>query len=166
MGVDRLMAGGEQAIDLAEHAGRGDAHAVGFGQRRVGIAHAGVELRQVHVLHLDRAAAGQLVVQMLPRAAERLPRALRFGPQPLAVRAGRVREQLLVELIAIGGDVRQQVRERDVGAVAARAVAGGAGGHEDRAGQHGGRFEQQLVAAWRAVGIAAARAVRRRVDAR
>ena len=53
MGVDRLMAGGEQAIDLAQHAGRGDAHAVGFVERGFGIAHAGVELREMHVLHLD-----------------------------------------------------------------------------------------------------------------
>ena len=74
-----------------------------------GIAHAGVELRQVDVLHLRRPAAGQLVVQMLPRAAERLPRALRLGPQPLAVRPGGARQQIFVELIAIRGDVRQQV---------------------------------------------------------
>ena len=52
----------------------------GLRQRGLGVAHAGVELREVHVLHLDRAAAGQLVVQMLPGAAERLPRALRLRP--------------------------------------------------------------------------------------
>ena len=63
VGVDRLMAGGEQAINLAQHAGRRDAHAVGFGQRGFGVAHAGVELREMHVLHLDGAAAGQLVIQ-------------------------------------------------------------------------------------------------------
>ena len=114
-------------------------------ERGIGVAHAGVELRQVHVLHLRRAAAGQLVVQMLPRAAERLPRALRFGPQPLAVRPGGAREQLFVELIAIGGDVRQQVGERDVRVVAAGPLPRRAGGHQDRAGQHGRRFEQQLV---------------------
>ena len=95
VGVDRLMAGGEQAIDLAQHAGRGDAHAVGLGERGFGVAHAGVELREVHMLHLDRAAAGQLVVQMLPGTAERLPGALRFGAQAVAVRAGRVGQQLL-----------------------------------------------------------------------
>ena len=88
MGVDRLVAGREQAINLAQHAGRGDAHAVGFVERRLGVAHAGVELRQVHVLHLRRAAAGQLVIQMLPGTAERLPRALRLRPAA-ARRAGR-----------------------------------------------------------------------------
>ena len=119
MGVDRLVAGGEQAIDLAQHAGRGDPHRMGLLERRVGIAHAGVELGQVHVLHLRGAAAGQLVVQMLPGAAERLARALRFGPQPFAVLVRGARQQILVELVAIGGDVRQQSRERDVGAVAA-----------------------------------------------
>ena len=149
VGVDRLMAGGEQAIDLAEHAGRCDANAVGFGERGFRVAHARVELREVHVLHLDRAAAGQFVIQMLPSAAERLPRALRFGSQAIAVRAGRVGQQVFVELIAIGGDVRKQVRERDVGVVAIGAVAGRAGGHQDRAGEHGGRFEHQLVASWR-----------------
>ena len=60
------------------------------------------------------------------------------------------------------------VGERDVGAVAAGAVAGRAGGHQDRAGQHGGRFEQQLVA--RAGGrdcvSHAVRAVGERIDAR
>ena len=151
MGVDRLVAGGEQAIDLAQHAGRGDAHGVGLLERGVGIAHAGVELRQVHVLHLGGAAAGQLVVQMLPGAAERLPRALRLGPQPVAVLARGARQQLLVELIAIGGDVRQQGRQRHVGVVAGRAVAGGAGGHQDRAGEHGGRFEHAARRAWTAV---------------
>ena len=57
-----------------------------------------------------------------------------------------MREQLFVKLVAIGGDLGQQRGERDVGVVATGAVAGGAGGHQDRAGEHGGRFEQQLLA--------------------
>ena len=57
-------------------------------------------------------------------------------------------------------------RERDIGAVARRAVAGGAGGHQDRAGQHGGRFEQQLVARGRGGRFAPAIAVGRRIHAR
>ncbi len=48
------------------------------------VTHASVQLREVDMLHLDRAAAGQFVIQMLPRAAEGLPRALRFGPQAFA----------------------------------------------------------------------------------
>ena len=72
VGVDRLVAGREQAIDLAQHAGRGDANAVGFGQGGFGVAHAGVKLREVHVLHLDRAAASQFMVQMLPRRRRRV----------------------------------------------------------------------------------------------
>ncbi len=146
VGVDRLMAGGEQAIDPAQHAGRGDADAVGLGHGRVGVAHAGVKLGEVNVLHLDRAAAGQFVIQMLPRAAERLPRALRLGPQAFAVRAGRAGEQLLVELVAVRGDVRQQVRKRDVGVMATGAIAGGAGRHKNCAGQNGGGLEHQLLA--------------------
>ena len=38
---------------------------------------------------------------MLPRAAERLPRALGFGAEPLAERPVGLCEQLLVELVAI-----------------------------------------------------------------
>ena len=88
VGVDRLVAGREQAVDLAQHAGRGDAHAVGFFQRRLGIAHAGVELRQVDVLHLDRAAAGQLVVQ--DAAGRRRTAAACAALRPAAARrAGR-----------------------------------------------------------------------------
>ena len=63
VGVDRLMTGGEPAIDLAEHAGRGDADGVGLSGGGFGIAHARVELREMDVLHLRGAAAGQLVVQ-------------------------------------------------------------------------------------------------------
>ena len=47
--------------------------------------------------------------------------------------------------------LRQQVGERDIGVVAAGAVAGRAGGHEDRAGQHGGGFEHEFVAGGRHV---------------
>ena len=54
-----------------------------------GAAHAGEQQRQVDALQLHGAPPGQLVVEMLPGAAERLPRALRFLAQPLAVRARR-----------------------------------------------------------------------------
>jgi hypothetical protein len=90
-------------------------------------------LSEVNVLHLRRAAAGQFVIQVLPRAAERLPETLGLGPQPLAMLASGVSEQLLVKLVSICRDIRKQSRKSDIRAVAARTVACGSGRHEDRA---------------------------------
>ena len=75
VGVDRLMSGREQAIYLAHM--RADAMRTPFARPW---PHRGspCERRaaQVYVLHLDCAAASQFVIQMLPCAAEWLPRAL------------------------------------------------------------------------------------------
>ena len=120
------LAGREQAVNLTQHAGRRDAYAVGLGQGGVGVAHASVELGEVHMLHLDCASAGQLMVQVLTSAAERLSRPFGFFAQAVAERSGRLGKQALVKLIAVRGDVGKQVRERDVRIVAIGAVAGGA----------------------------------------
>ncbi len=100
----------------------------------------------MHVLHLQRTAAGQLVIQMLPRAAERLPGPLRFGTQSIPLRPAGLREQALIKLVAIFGNVRQQRGQRNVGAVRAGSAAGGARGHQNRTRQNGRRFKYQLLA--------------------
>jgi hypothetical protein len=145
VGVDCLVAGCQAAVDLAQHPGRRDPHRVGLLQRRLGIAHARVELRQMDLLQLQSPAAGQFLVEVLPRAAERLPCALGFHAQPSAMRTRRVGNQLLVELVAIGRDERQQRAKRHVRVVASRTISAGAGCHEDGAGQHGRRLRHQFV---------------------
>ena len=92
IGVDRLVSRGEPAIDLAKHPGRGDANGVRLRECCLGVAHASVELREVDLLHLFCPAAGQLVIQMLPRGAEGLPCPLGLVAQPIAMRTGRVGE--------------------------------------------------------------------------
>ena len=101
----------------------------------------------MHLLKLESAAPGQLMVQMLPRAAERLPRALRLLAKMLAVRARRPGEQLLVEVVPIRRDLRQESRQRHRRIVPARRVAARAGSHEDRSRQHGGGFFESLAGA-------------------
>jgi hypothetical protein len=63
----------------------------------------------MHVLHLDRATAGQLVVQMLSSTAKRLSRSLCFGPQAVAKRTGRAGQQTLVKLVAVRGNTGEQI---------------------------------------------------------
>jgi hypothetical protein len=103
------------------------------------------------MLHLYRATTGQLMVQMLASAAERLAGSLRFGSQAVTEGSSRLGQQSCIKLVAVSGDAREQVRESDVGVVAIGSVAGGAGGHQDRAGQDSGRFEQEFITAWRGV---------------
>src|SRR5687768_12916274 len=50
--------------------------------------------------------------------------------------------------------------------MAARTVAGCAGCHQDRTGEHGGRFEQQFLTIRLAAALRSAGAVRWRVNAR
>src|SRR4051812_3124414 len=101
------MPSSEQAIDLAKHSRRRDAHSVGFGERDLRITHARVKLREVYMLHLNSAAACEFLIQMLPCTAKRLARALRFGPQSLAMRTRSARQQVFIELVPVSGDVRQ-----------------------------------------------------------
>src|SRR5262245_35725628 len=105
MGVDCLVTGGEAAVNLTQHACRCDADRVGLSERGLGVAHPCVELREMHVLHLHGSAAGEFVIEMLTRAAKRLPRAFSFSPQALAVRAGRLFEERAIKAVAIGGDL-------------------------------------------------------------
>src|SRR4051812_15477207 len=125
------MTGCEQAIDLAKHACRGNADAIGFGEGGLAVTHSRVELRKVNVLHLNRAPASKLLIKVLTRTAEWLPGALLFGAQAIAVRSGGACKESFVKLVAVGCDVRQQVRKRNIRAVASWSVAGRARGHED-----------------------------------
>ena len=63
----------------------------------------------MHVLHLNRAATSQFLIEVLARAAKGLAGALSFGAKTIAVPAGRVRKEILIKLVAIRSDVRQQV---------------------------------------------------------
>src|SRR4051812_9272899 len=100
----------------------------------------------MHVLHLNRSPPRQFVIQMLASSAEGLPCALRFRAQTVTMAPGRAREQLLVKLISIGSDVRQQIRERDIGAVASWPITGRSGRHQDGSRKHGSGFEHELIA--------------------
>jgi hypothetical protein len=62
----------------------------------------------VDSLELNGSAPSELVVQVLPGCAKWLAKALRLFPKSLAVRAFGFDQELLIEVIAIGGDVRQQ----------------------------------------------------------
>ena len=46
------------------------------------------------MLQLDGAQAGQPLIEVMPRAAERLSQGLRLGTQSIAVRRRKLREQL------------------------------------------------------------------------
>ena len=76
---------------------------------RVGVAHAGEDSGQVHVLELRGPLAGELGIEVLPRTAEGLAPLGRFGLQALGVLAADLVEQPLVELVAVAGDFGQQL---------------------------------------------------------
>jgi hypothetical protein len=61
----------------------------------------------MRVLQLRSSLARKLLIQVLPRPAKRL--ALLFGlfAQAFGVRAGSFREQSIVELVTIAGNLRQ-----------------------------------------------------------
>ena len=102
----------------------------------VGIAHRGVELCKPAVLEVGRPLRGDGLVEVLPHAGKRLLPLLGLLAQPFAVLAGQRLQQPLVEGIAIAGDARHQLRERDGGIVIARPRAADARSHQDRAREH------------------------------
>jgi len=110
------------------------------------MSHACVEKGDAYSLELQRAAAGKLLIEVLACAAEWLPQAGHLFLEPLAANRLELGDELFVVAVAIGGDVWKQRRERDGRIVRARTVARHAGGHQDRAGENGGGFPEQLVA--------------------
>ena len=115
-------------------------------RRRLGVADGGEQLRHVDVLQLLGPPPRQVMVEVLPGAAERLPQRQRLGPQPLGVRAGQLPQQLLVEGVAIDGDLLHQRGQRDGGIVGVGPVAADARAHQHRARQHGRLLEEHLLA--------------------
>ena len=87
--LDRQMAGRQPALDLAGHAGRRHRHDLRLVQGRLRVAHPRKQQGQVHVLQLRGAAPGKLLVEMLPRAGQRLLAGDGLGPEPLAMRTRR-----------------------------------------------------------------------------
>jgi hypothetical protein len=140
-GIASEVARGHQAIDLAQDASRSARHdarlALGGGR----VSHASKNLRQVNVFELRGSLAGKLRVEMLPRAAKGLPLFGRFDPQPLGMFARDPLKQLLIEVVPVTGDVRQELRQRDGRIECRRPFAADAAGHQDGAGQDRGRFE-------------------------
>ena len=98
----------------------------------------------MYVFQLGGTAAGQAMVQVLPSPGQRLMPRDRLGPQPLAVGTGNPGQQLLVERVAIGRDLGHEHSQRRGRGMRLRPAAAGGRGHQDGAGQHSGRFEQQL----------------------
>ena len=84
--VDGQVPGGQAATHFAGHAGRGRRHHRRLPRRRLGVADRREQLRHVDVLQLLGPAPRQVLVEVLPRAAERLPQRQRLGTQPLGVR--------------------------------------------------------------------------------
>ena len=80
---------------------------------------------------------------------ERLLALLGLGAKPFAVRPRQRLQEPLVERVAIAGDSRHQLRERDGRIVVTRPRAADARAHQDRAGEHRRGLEEPfaLVAA-------------------
>ena len=139
--VDGQVSGREPALDLRGHPRRSHWHDVRLPQCRFGMAHLRKHQRQVHVFELRGAPASQLLIQVLPRAGQRLFAGHGFSPEPLAVRPRELRNERLVEGITIGGDARQQRAQRRRRIVRVGPTAAGAGGHQYRAGQYDRGFQ-------------------------
>ncbi len=96
-------------------------------------------------LNLEGAAFCQLAVQMLASAAERLTVALRFLDEALSVGAFGLGKLLLIKVVAISGDVRQERRKRDGRIMSVGSVAAGARRHQEGSGQDGRRLAALVV---------------------
>ena len=139
VGLD--LPAGEPAEDLAQQPHRHGGNALGLDAAGVGIAHLGEEQGQVTLLQLHGAVAGQVGVEVLAGAAERLP-----GRRLLLAQPGRVRPLPVARATA-------RKTHRDSGRCAAAAWPGSSrnrgavgplpltpGGHQHRAGQDGRRL--------------------------
>ena len=65
------------------------------------MAHPGEDAGQMHVLELRRPLPGELSIEMLTRAAERLAFFGRFDAQPLGMFAADPLKEPLVKIVAI-----------------------------------------------------------------
>ena len=98
------------------------------------------------MLQLLGPAARQSLVEILPRAGERLMQLDGLGAKPFGVLAGHSAQKLLVEHVAIGRDVLHQRGQRDARIVGVGPVAADARPHQHRPGQDGRRLEHHLLA--------------------
>ena len=85
------------------------------------------------------------LVQVLPDAGERLLPLLSFLAQPLAVRPRQRLQESLVKGVAVAGDPRNELRERDGRIVIRRPAPADARTHQDRAREHRRSLEQPLA---------------------
>ena len=136
----------QAAAHLADHAGGGHGHHRRLARGRRAVADRRKQLGDVDVLQLLGPAAGQKMVEVLPRAAKRLPQRLGLGTQPRGVRRRELSQQLLVERIAVDGDLLHQRGQRHSGIVGVGPVSAHARSHQHRSRQHGRLLEQNLLA--------------------
>ena len=143
--IDGQVGGRQAAVDLAAHPRRGDRHGMGLADRGLRIAHLGEKPGQVDVLQLLRSPPGQHLVEVLPRAAQRLPQGLGLFPQPHGLRTAQPPEETLVEGVAVAGDDRQELGDGHGRIVRIGPAAADARAHEHRSRQHGGGLEQHFL---------------------
>jgi hypothetical protein len=103
-------------------------------------------LRQPPFLKVCGALRGDRLVQVLPHTRERLLPLLGFLAQAVAVRPRQALQEALIERVAVAGDARHELRERDVRVVVVRPGPAHTRTHEDGAGQYRRRLEQPLLA--------------------
>ena len=143
---DGQVGGGHAATHLAVHSRRGNRHDVDLPGRPFDVTDGGEQLRQMDVLQLLRATRGQELVEVLAGSAKRLPPLLRLGTEAFGVLALQFLQQLLVEGVAVDGDLLDQLGQRDGRVVGVGPVAADARSHQHRAGQHRRLLEQHLLA--------------------
>src|SRR5262249_43183317 len=79
--------------DFTLHSYRSDRNPCCLSPTRLRVAHLSEKQRQLSLLQLQGALPSQIAIEMLPGAAERLPRQVGFLPQPVAVRSRGCFEQ-------------------------------------------------------------------------
>jgi len=107
---ERRLRGHDAARDPREQPGRRGGHRAGQPFRRLLPADPRADGRQRHALHLPPPAAGEHGVDVPAHAAEGLTQPAGLVLQSRAVRVGKRDQQPAVELVAVPGDPREQVR--------------------------------------------------------
>ena len=141
---ERLAGGNAAAGDPGEQPGRGRRH---LGRQFLGgrpAAQPSQDRCQRDIFHLSSPTAGQGGVDVPPNTPKRLPQRRGLRLQTPGMRRRQPTDQPAIEGIAVAGDPRQQIPQRQCGLGGTRSVAAQPRGHQHHPGQHGRRLEPKF----------------------
>ena len=149
----RLLRRHDAAGDPGRHPRRRGGHHPSHPLRAIRPAESCEYSRECHTLHLPRPAAGEQAIDVPPHAPERLTQTPGLVVQKLPMVLRELRHQPPVKRVAVAGDPREQVCQREAGGGRSRPMPGESRGHQNHARQHRRRLATQLrLPRWLTIG--------------